>query len=560
MAMCSTPNTAVTSNRFEPLCEDGESAMGMNGSFLNGSRLLPPRPDEPTLPVLPDVPNANQLSDKQKRILVLQWADKLGLKPETDLPATSVAVVATPHPATAKPESIGTIPATPAAAAAAAAAAAMPAAAARAAALAVAAVTVTKGLPPRPKSVSRDNGNGGRARSLKRKTGDAPGVMEPKRQKQISPNATGVQVVFLTGLKSDVIKNGICFRREFSKAVPHIGIDKINITRSGSVVLSPSTPEDFSRLFKEDWTKHDALGSNILVSLPKGKTIQFKAVITGVDPDLDNDDLKAELEDRNCLKVTNITRLSNKETRTNTRKVIICLENEETQKRVLKDGIFLGYQHHTCVEAFDRQRDNTANDIKQCFRCQVWNPDHSSAQCKGNRACLWCGDDHFHQKCSHFQNKDRAKAKCANCNEAHPAWSKTCTAFITAAAAPPKVSSARIVSSASVSRSDLETEVKTAMSALWATLAKIVSTVVSRAVLDLDAEQKKPKVSKGELVRKTTANTVKAINECGLLLPNGPLEVAGVQQIVWNDVFSQTDTPHSSQASSTPHISSNNDS
>ena len=100
----------------------------------------------------------------------------------------------------------------------------------------------------------------------------------------------------------------------------------------------------------------------------------------------------------------------------------------------------------------------------------------------------------------------------------------------------------------------------TRMSALWATLARIVSTVVSRAILDLDAEQKKPKVSKGELVRKTTANTVKAINECGLLLPNRSLEVAGMQQIVWNDVFSQTDTPHSSQASSTPLISSVNES
>ena len=384
-------------------------------------------------------------------------------------------------------------------------------------------------------------------------------AMGAKRQKQMSPSATGVQVVFLTGLKSDVIKNGISFQKEFSKAVPHIKLDKINITRSGSVVLSPSTPEDFSRLFKEDWSKHDALGSNILVSLPKGKTIQYKAVITDVDPDLDNDDLKAELEDRNSLKVTGITRLLNKETRTKIRKVIVCLENEETQRRVLRDGIYLGYQLHRCVEALDKQRDDTGNDVKQCFRCQVWNPDHSSAQCKSQRACLWCGDAHFHRECPHFQNKDRAKAKCVNCNEAHPAWSKTCKAFTAAAAAaPPRVSTARIISSASVSRDDLETEVKRAMSTLWATLAKVVATVVSRAVLDLDAEQKKPKVSKGELVRKTSANTVKAINECGLLPPNGSLEVAGVQQAVWNEVFSQTDTPHSSQAGSTPNISSTN--
>ena len=605
-------------NPFESLYMDAEADSSFSG------RPFPSLPGEHPLPDIPVIPNVKNLNETQKAVMMLRFAEQMGLKPGEGIlprsstspppiaskaasatlddefadilataslitaptgarPATAAAAAAAVaaaaaagkgateaamQPSGAASSSVAnsalavgsrvTRPATPAAAAAAAAAAATPAAAVAAAAAAAVSVT-TSGLPKRPRGVSIDNGNRGRSGSQKRKNGDAPVAMGAKRQKQMSPSATGVQVVFLTGLKSNIIKNGISFRKEFSKAVPHIKLDKINITRSGSVVLSPSTPEDFSRLFKEDWSKHDALGSNILVSLPKGKTIQYKAVITDVDPDLDNDDLKAELEDRNSLKVTGITRLLNKETRTKIRKVIVCLENEETQRRVLRDGIYLGYQLHRCVEALDKQRDDTGNDVKQCFRCQVWNPDHSSAQCKSQRACLWCGDAHFHRECPHFQNKDRAKAKCVNCNEAHPAWSKTCKAFTAAAAAaPPRVSTARIISSASVSRDDLETEVKRAMSTLWATLAKVVATVVSRAVLDLDAEQKKPKVSKGELVRKTSANTVKAINECGLLPPNGSLEVAGVQQAVWNEVFSQTDTPHSSQAGSTPNISSTN--
>ena len=64
--------------------------------------------------------------------------------------------------------------------------------------------------------------------------------------------------------------------------------------------------------------------------------VQHKAVITGVDPDLDDNTLKTELEERNNLRVTNLARLLNKEDRTKTYKVIIHLENEEVQRRVLK--------------------------------------------------------------------------------------------------------------------------------------------------------------------------------------------------------------------------------
>ena len=101
-------------------------------------------------------------------------------------------------------------------------------------------------------------------------------------------------------------------------------------------------------------------------------------------------------------------------------------------------------------------------------------------------------------------------------------------------------------------RADLQTEIQTAMAALWQSLAKVVSVVVSRAVLDLDAESKKPKMDKGALAMKTTLNTVRAINECGLLHPNRTLEVAGIQQMVWKEVFPQTSFPQPSQASSTP--------
>ena len=111
---------------------------------------------------------------------------------------------------------------------------------------------------------------------------------------------------------------------------------------------------------------------------------------------------------------------------------------------------------------------------------------------------------------------------------------------------------AQIVSSASVNKADLGAEIQSAMVSIWDALAKVVSVVVSRAVLDLDVELKKERVDKGGLARKIVVNTVRAINECGLLQPSKPLEVTGVQQTVWKEIFSQNTFEQASQASSAP--------
>ena len=99
---------------------------------------------------------------------------------------------------------------------------------------------------------------------------------------------------------------------------------------------------------------------------------------------------------------------------------------------------------------------------------------------------------------------------------------------------------------------DLEREMKEAMGKIWASLAKIISTVVSKAVLDMNVELKKPKVNCGLLVKKISSNTVRAIKECGLLDPSSSMEETGVQQQVWEEVFPQTPFPHPSLADSTP--------
>ena len=95
---------------------------------------------------------------------------------------------------------------------------------------------------------------------------------------------------------------------------------------------------------------------------------------------------------------------------------------------------------------------------------------------------------------------------------------------------------------------------KAAYSEMWQFLAVIVSTVVSKAVLDLNEETKKPKIDRGGLAMRVTLNTVRAIKDYGLLDPSRPIEVIGVQKHVWKDVFPQTPFPLSNLADSTPQI------
>ena len=94
--------------------------------------------------------------------------------------------------------------------------------------------------------------------------------------------------------------------------------------------------------------------------------------------------------------------------------------------------------------------------------------------------------------------------------------------------------------------------VNAAIGKIWESLAVVISTVVSKAVLDLNEGLKKSKVDRGGLAMKATSNTVKAIKDCGLLHPSRPIEVVGVQHAVWKDVFPQVPFPYSNQAGSSP--------
>jgi len=63
-------------------------------------------------------------------------------------------------------------------------------------------------------------------------------------------------------------------------------------------------------------------------------------------------------------------------------------------------------------------------DLVQCHRCQRYN--HSRRYCNRSPRCVKCGDDHLTETCT----KDkRTPAKCALCDDAHPANYKGCRVY-----------------------------------------------------------------------------------------------------------------------------------
>ena len=530
---------------------------------------------EQPLPAIPDIPGMDKMNERQKQLYLLQIAEKLDLTPVN----TGIAEILAENPAAAASptaaKGAGAVPKSAAAKAAAKSAAAKSAAAKSAAAKsAVGKSAAAYGLSDSTGATAREsaanstptpmqlkngmpNGLGGgrdRSESRKRKANEEMEANKRPRQ-QGSNNGSKTETVFLSGVKDEIKKNGIIFKREFSRVVKGIKIIQVFFTRSGSVGLIPATPRDVNALLAEDWSKHTELGDSVEASPARAKIIKHIAIIKGVDPNLDDNTLKEELESMNNLSLTSIERCIHRESGTKTWKVKLGLENEETLKRVLKGGLLLGFTKHKCIPVFDRRNSEQAEQpISQCFKCQKWDPKHTNSNCQGVRACLWCAADHFHKECPLFQARNKENAKCVNCKGAHPAWSKSCPSYTEASQCSTKVTAARVVSSSSISKADLDT----AMGELWKSLAGVIATVAARSVLDLRAEEERAaeagsKVSGTMLAKKVAATTTKTMNECRPLQVSRPLEVTEMQKLVWKALFPQVDFPAAGKASSTPH-------
>lgn len=64
--------------------------------------------------------------------------------------------------------------------------------------------------------------------------------------------------------------------------------------------------------------------------------------------------------------------------------------------------------------------------IKQCYNCQKYS--HIGRTCPNQTACAHCAEDHQTRDCPRKQAADTNR-RCANCGDAHAAWSKACVHY-----------------------------------------------------------------------------------------------------------------------------------
>ena len=176
-------------------------AGGQKGASTSGLQLANPfeslNQDEDSLPPIPDIPDVDDLNETQRKMMLLKMAKKLHLSPDS-LPgdtATSNSSAQTSDDA----------------------------------------VMADDG--PEASAAPPNGANGNFVRSCltpSRKRGHtaATAAVDSKRPR-ISTSGGEVEKVFLSGVKKDFVKNGIIFKREFSKAMPNINLDKVIITQTG---------------------------------------------------------------------------------------------------------------------------------------------------------------------------------------------------------------------------------------------------------------------------------------------------------------------------------------
>jgi hypothetical protein len=232
---------------------------------------------------------------------------------------------------------------------------------------------------------------------------------------------------------------------------------------------------------------------------------------------------------------------------------MVTLENEEIQREVLKSGVYLGFTKHRCMEAYDGSQNKNGPNLYQCYKCQKWEPKHRSSECQDTQKCVWCGSNHPHKNCQHFQNKDRANAKFANCGGGHPGWSQECGKYRKAAQNTAKTTAAKIVSSSSVNEGTLVTIIDS----IKACIAIMVANVVTRAILDLRDDEKRShegevRAEPSDIALKIGKDTVEALNGQKILPSGKPIVVTEVHITVGKGVFPHDNFPLLSQATSAP--------
>ena len=363
-----------------------------------------------------------------------------------------------------------------------------------------------------------------------------PSQKKTKTQKLPAEPKTdyATQVVILEGIDEKLKKHPRQLSEAFIKTKPNVELrpDGLRITASGDVLVKPKNPKDCNALLKENaFPTTCALGKDIKARVPKAQQVTHQVVIKNVDVEVTQEEMD-EVLTRQSLPYKSVKRIHSRQRDMPTRMFRLILKDEETKKKLLRDGINLDMMHYKCIPALEDTK--TYPKVMQCFKCQKLG-DHLVGSCQNEQKCVLCSGPHRKAECS----VTKESYKCANCKGNHAAWSQECPHFREAVNAK-KTPTIAQVASATVTPALLQqilTEVKES-------IVTLVTEVVSRSIIELVYDLHDKKVSKLGLpfkVASIASSAATAANKLKFGPATQPIEKVTLKQKVMKSCFPNED-------------------
>ena len=191
-------------------------------------------------------------------------------------------------------------------------------------------------------------------------------------------------------------------------------IDEIKRTRKDDILIVGKKEEDLNRLIKRERWKDGPY--KLIPLLPFADNTARAVYFKDVDADTNPDDFIKILGDMGIAQ-SNTDRVTVGQDRRITKTIRSLIHMESDIQRLEKEGVLIKYRRYIPER-------HVKVSVKQCFKCGKFG--HLQTSCTNDAKCLYCGGDHEKKDCNSLTNA----IKCLNCNEAHAASFKGCSAWL----------------------------------------------------------------------------------------------------------------------------------
>ncbi|XP_067142484.1 uncharacterized protein [Centruroides vittatus] len=208
-------------------------------------------------------------------------------------------------------------------------------------------------------------------------------------------------IVHATGEKPLAKCSLFLIQKLFESTIRHL--KKIQKLRSGDLLVETASPQQTTKLLSST-----TLGDMGISVTPHGSLNSSRGVISEFDlMSEDESDIQIGLSDQG---VTSVRRISiRRDGKLIPTKHLIITFNNPT----LPSFVTAGYLR--CAV-----RPYIPNPLR-CFKCQRFG--HSQTSCRGKNLCAQCGTE------GHNSTECKSTPHCVNCKDAHPSYSRKCTAW-----------------------------------------------------------------------------------------------------------------------------------